>query len=137
MVLSLGTKWGLFRYYWVLLKLVITTGAVFLLLVHTQIIDLLAGIAAKTTILNAYPYGMQLKMVVTSGATVVVLTMLTGLAVYKPQGLTPYGQRKQEERRKGITTGQSATDQIQEAVEEGTDNSPYATISKSRKKESR
>jgi hypothetical protein len=134
MVLSLGTKWGLFRYYWVLLKLVITTGAVFLLLVHTQAIDLLAGIAAKTTTLNAYPYGMQLKMVVTSGATVVVLTMLTGLAVYKPRGMTPYGQRKQNERGKEIT--ESATDQIQEAAEEGTDNSPHATISKSRKKES-
>src|SRR5260370_29801544 len=29
-VSSLGTKWGLFRSYWVLLKLVVTTGATFL-----------------------------------------------------------------------------------------------------------
>ncbi|GHP01154.1 hypothetical protein KSF_112010 [Reticulibacter mediterranei] len=96
-VSSLGTKWGLFRYYWVLLKLVITIGATFLLMVHTQAIDLLADIAAKTTVLSVYPYGMQLKMVVTSGATVVVLIMLTGLAVYKPRGMTPYGQRKQRQ----------------------------------------
>lgn len=109
---SLSTKWGLFRYYWVLLKLVITIGATFLLLVHTQAIDLLAGIAARTTVLDAYPYGMQLKMVVTSGATVVVLIMLTGLALYKPRGMTPYGQRKQHERGKGVTTAEHATDQI-------------------------
>jgi hypothetical protein len=109
-VSSLGTKWGLFRHYWVLLKLVVTTGATFLLLVHTQAIDDLSGIAAKTIILGAYPYGMQLKMVVTSAATVVVLIMLTGLAVYKPRGMTPYGQHKQDEWGKGITTGESATD---------------------------
>lgn len=136
MVLSLGTKWGLFRYYWVLLKLVITIGAVFLLLVHTQIIDLLAGIAAQTTILNAYPYGMQLKMVVTAGATVVVLIMLTGLAVYKPRGMTPYGRALRDEWRKGSTTSASVTDQTQEIVEEGTHNSTSTTISPSRKKES-
>jgi hypothetical protein len=107
-VLSLGTKWGLFRYYWVLLKLVITIGAVFLLLVHTQAIDLLAGIAAKTTILNAYPYGMQIKMVATSGATVVVLIMLTGLAIYKPRGMTPYGQRHIGKRRPpGVGAGEA------------------------------
>lgn len=115
-VSSLGTKWGLFRHYWVLLKLVITAGATFLLLVHTQAIDGLSDIAAKTTVLDAYPYGMQIKLVVTSGATLVVFIMLTGLAVYKPKGLTPYGLRKQDERRKEITTGESTTDQIQETV---------------------
>ncbi|HLZ58909.1 MAG TPA: hypothetical protein VKR06_18355 [Ktedonosporobacter sp.] len=116
---SLGTKWGLFRYYWVLLKLVVTTGATFLLMVHTQAFDLLADIAAKTIVLGAYPYGIQLKMVVTSGATVVVLIMLTGLAVYKPRGMTPYGQRRQDERGKGVASGESATDQPQEIVQNG------------------
>jgi hypothetical protein len=116
-VSSLGTKWGLFRHYWVLLKLVITAGATFLLLVHTQAIDLLASIAAEMIVPGAYPLGVQIKLVVTSGATLVVFIMLTGLAVYKPRGLTPYGLRKQEDEwRKEITTGESATDQIQETV---------------------
>ena len=115
---SLLTKWGLFRSYWVLLKLLITIGATFLLLVHTQAIDLLASIAAKTLISGTYPWGMQLKLVVTSGATLVVLILLTGLAVYKPRGLTPYGQRKQKERGKESTVGESATGRIQEAVAE-------------------
>jgi hypothetical protein len=119
LVSSLGTKWGLFRYYWVLLKLVVTTSATFLLLVHTQSIDMLAGIAARTSVLGAYPFGMQLKMVVTSGATLVVLIMLTGLAVYKPRGMTWYGQRKQDKQRQGSAAVDAATDQAQEIVQNG------------------
>lgn len=126
---SLGTKWGLFRYYWVLLKLVITAGATILLLVHTQAIDMLAGIAARTGVLGDYPFGLQLKMVATSGATVVVLIMLTGLAVFKPRGLTPYGQRKLDERGKGITTGERATDEAQLTAQERADGPVQATIS--------
>lgn len=129
---SLFTKWGLFRYYWVLLKLLITIGATFLLLVHTQAIDMLASMAAKTLISGAYPWGMQLKLVVTSGATLVVLIMLTGLAVYKPRGLTPYGQRKQDERGKGIAAGEAATDEERGIVVQGRKGNdvPAATFKK-------
>jgi hypothetical protein len=52
-VSSLGAKWGLFRYYRVLLKLVITSFATLILLVPTQPIELLAGAAAKTTMCGA------------------------------------------------------------------------------------
>jgi hypothetical protein len=34
LVQSLGTHWGLFRYYWVVLKFVLTVGATILLLLH-------------------------------------------------------------------------------------------------------
>lgn len=117
-VSSLLTKWGLFRHYWVLLKLVVTSGATFLLLVHTQAVDQLATITAMTAALNAYPHGIQIKMVVTSGATLVVLIMLTGLAVFKPRGLTSYGQWKRHERGKESITGESATERVQEAIAE-------------------
>src|SRR5207253_2732105 len=80
-VSSLGTKWGLFRYYWVLLKLLITIFATIVLLVHTQPIDLLAGVAAKTTVFSAYLQSRQILMVVASGATLVVLIVLTVLSV--------------------------------------------------------
>jgi hypothetical protein len=39
-------------------------------------------------------------MVVASGAALLVLLVLTALSVYKPQGMTPYGWRKQHEQRK-------------------------------------
>src|SRR5437016_14513152 len=86
-VSSLGTKWGLFRYYWVLLKLVITILATLILLVHTQPTELLAGVAAKTAVFSAYLQSRQLLMVVASSATLVVLIVLTALSVYKPRGM--------------------------------------------------
>jgi len=94
-VSSLGTNWGLFRYYWVLLKLLITILATIVLLVHMQPIDLLAGVAAKTTVFRADLQSLQLLMVTGSSAALVVLIVLTVLSVYKPRGMTQYGQRRQ------------------------------------------
>jgi len=96
-VSSLGTNWGLFRYYWVLLKLLITIFATIVLLVHIQPIELLAGVAAKMTVFSADLQSRQLLMVIASGAALVVLIVLTVLSVYKPRGMTRYGQRKQRE----------------------------------------
>src|SRR5438128_247342 len=39
LVQALGTTWGLFRHYWVVTKLLLTSFATLLLLVHTQAID--------------------------------------------------------------------------------------------------
>ena len=94
LVSSLGTSWGLFRYYWVLLKLVIHLLSTFLLLLHMQPITHLAHVAAEMNISSAES-GMQLQMVVTSGAALVALLVAIGLSVYKPQGMTTYGWRKQ------------------------------------------
>ena len=87
-VSSLGTNWGLFRYYWVLLKLLITVFATIVLLVHTQPIDLLAGVAANTAVFSADLESLRLLMVTASCATLVVLIVLTVLSVYKPPGIT-------------------------------------------------
>lgn len=117
-VSSLFTRWGLFRYYWVLMKLVITVFATLVLLVHTQPIDLLSGTAAKTAVVGANLHGTQLQMVVASSLTLVVLLVLTVLSVYKPRGMTRYGQQKQDEQRQGVAAGDVATDQTQGIVQE-------------------
>ena len=117
-VSSLGTRWGLFRYYWVLMKLLITIFATIVLLVHTQPIDLLAGVAAKMAVFSADLHKTQILMVVASGAALVVLLVLTVLSVYKPQGMTRYGQRKQHEQRKGSTAVDAATDKAQGIMHE-------------------
>jgi hypothetical protein len=96
-VSSLGTKWGLFRYYWILVKLVITILATNILLIHTQPIELLATASAKTTVFSAYLQRQQLQLVVASIAALVVLLVLTVLSYYKPRGMTRYGWRKQQE----------------------------------------
>jgi hypothetical protein len=98
-VSSIGSNWGLFRYYWVLVKLLITILASIVLLVHTQPIGLLAGAASNTTAFSAELQSLQFLMVTASGAAVVVLIVLTILSVYKPPGTTRYGARKQHEQR--------------------------------------
>jgi hypothetical protein len=129
-VSSLGTKWGLFRYYWVLLKLVITLLATIVLLIHTQPIDLLASVAAKTAVLSADLQGAQLDMVIASSASIVVLLVLTVLSVYKPRGMTRYGQRKQDEQRQGVAAVDAANDQAQGIVQEFEDNGVHAATFK-------
>ena len=96
-ILSLGTPWGLFRHYWIIVKLLINILSTIILLVHMQPINLLAVAAAKTTVFSADLHRMQLQMVVASGAALVALLVATTLAVYKPRGMTPYGWRKQYE----------------------------------------
>ena len=98
-VLSLGTPWGLFRHYWILIKLLITIFATIVLLIHTQPISLLAAAAAETTLASADLRQPRIQLVVAAGAGLLVLLVATILAVYKPRGLTPYGWRKQYEER--------------------------------------
>src|SRR5260370_24788309 len=129
-VSSLGTRWGLFRYYWVLMKLLITIFATIVLLVHTQPIDLLAGVAAKMAVFSADLHKTQILMVVASGAALVVLLVLTVLSVYKPQGMTQYGQRKQHDHRKGSTAVDAATDKAQGIMHELQDNRVHAATFK-------
>lgn len=96
LVSSLGTTWGLFRHYWVLMKLLITVLSTIILLVHMQPISYLAGVAAETTSVGGN-LRLQIQMVVAAGAALLVLLVATVLSVYKPKGLTPYGWRKQHE----------------------------------------
>src|SRR5215204_3472135 len=49
LLMSLGTKWGLFRCYWVLISLLLTIIATVVLLVETQTISYFADIAANPT----------------------------------------------------------------------------------------
>jgi hypothetical protein len=81
------------------MKLVITVLATFGLLEHTKPINLLAGVAMKTGVLGMDLFGARREMVIASAAALVVLLVVTVLSVYKPRGLTPYGQRKQDGQR--------------------------------------
>lgn len=85
---ALGTRWGLFRYYWVLVKLLMTSFATLVLLIHTQPIDFLAAAATTITVRGPALQGAQLQMVAASSAAVLVLLVITTLSIYKPQGVT-------------------------------------------------
>lgn len=93
-ILSLGTPWGLFRHYWILVKLIVNILSTTILLFHLQPIGYLARAAASGTLSNA-ERGLQTQMVFASGAGLLVLLVATALAVYKPRGMTKYGWRRQ------------------------------------------
>jgi len=96
-IMSLGTKWGLFRHWWVVLSLLLTVFAVLVLMSETRTIDFLASAAADPTTtddeLRALPSTLLHSVLGT-----VVLLVVTVLNVYKPRGLTKYGWRKHQER---------------------------------------
>jgi hypothetical protein len=92
LVQSLGTTWGLFRHYWVLAKLLINVFATIVLLMYMQTLSALGDVAAAETAelreLRSPSPALH------AGAALVLLLVATTLAVYKPRGLTPYGQRR-------------------------------------------
>jgi hypothetical protein len=101
LVQSLGTTWGLFRHYWVLFKLLINLVATIVLLLYMQTLSYLAGIAAETTLSSGDLAELRNPSpVLHAGGALLLLVVATTLAVYKPRGMTRYGQRKQHERRR-------------------------------------
>jgi hypothetical protein len=96
LVMSVGTKWGLLRHYWVLISLLLTIIATVVLLVETQTISHLADIAADPTTSNDGLRALGSTLVHSVGGTAVLLVILV-LNMYKPRGMTRYGWRKQHE----------------------------------------
>lgn len=97
LVQALGTTWGLFRHWWVVIKLVLTILATIVLLVHMQPIGHLADVVAAATFAGGELRGLRVQLVADAGAAVIVLLIATTLSVYKPRGVTAYGWRKQRE----------------------------------------
>jgi hypothetical protein len=96
LVMSLGTKWGLFRHYWVLFSLVLTILSIIVLLLHMQTVSFLADMAVEVDEASLGRLGGDL---LHPGVGLLVLLVIQVLNVYKPRGLTPYGWRKQQEQR--------------------------------------
>jgi hypothetical protein len=88
LILSFGTPWGLFKYYWVLVKLLINTLSIPILLRHTRIIGEVAVAAAKAGFSGADLRWPRVQLVVTAAAALFALLVATALSVYKPRGTT-------------------------------------------------
>jgi hypothetical protein len=104
LVVSLGTKWGLFRHWWVLISFLLTVFAAAVLLVETRTISAFAAMAADpaTSVEDLRALGST--SLHSLGGSAVLLVILV-LNVYKPHGLTPYGWRKQQEERRALLLG--------------------------------
>lgn len=91
--LSLGTTWGLFRHYWVVLKLLITAFSTAILMIYLSTFRQMAGVAADPVtelglVRNPSP-------LVHAILALILLMTATVLAVYKPFGMTPYASHRQ------------------------------------------
>jgi hypothetical protein len=104
LVQSLGSVWGLFRHYWVVAKFALTLGAIVVLLVRAEgffgSLGML-GSRAGTALASSEGGMLPTQLVVHAGVGLMVLLTTTALSVYKPWGKTPYGLRRQQERREG------------------------------------
>ncbi|CCQ47526.1 membrane protein [Pseudarthrobacter siccitolerans] len=90
---GLGTVWGVFRHYWVLIKLIITAVATLLLLVHLQPVTAMANMALAADLGPSDMNGMRVQLVFDAGAAILALLVTSVLSVYKPRGLTRHGQK--------------------------------------------
>jgi uncharacterized membrane protein len=95
LVSSFFTPWGLFRYWWVLVKFLINVFAIIVLLRYMQGLHSMAGMATES--------------VAHSSGALLFLLVATTLSVYKPRGMTRYGWRKQHEQRTAPAVVDAAT----------------------------
>ena len=96
LVMSLGTHWGLFRHYWVLISLALTILCAVVLVLHMPTVSAMARLAQNLDGADLRALGGDLFH---PAVGLLVLLAVAVLNVYKPAGLTPYGWRKQREQR--------------------------------------
>jgi hypothetical protein len=94
--LSLSTRWGLIRYYWVATKFVLTIVATIALVLHQFTAVARAAKLATSPFGDLFPIheldDIGTQLVADSSLAIVLLFVATVLAIYKPWGLTGYGK---------------------------------------------
>ena len=107
-VQSIGTTWGLFRHYWILVKIILTLVTIIILLVHMQPISYMAEIASGATLSGSDFRGLRIQLIADAGAALLVLLIITTISVYKPWGKTPLGLSKPDEQNKRVAPMRSS-----------------------------
>ncbi len=96
-LVSLGTQWGLFRHYWVVISFTLTSLSAVILILHMPDISIRATQAQRADASELEAIGSDLFH---SSFGLVVLLLVLVLNVFKPRGLTRFGwRRRQRERR--------------------------------------
>ena len=106
LVQALGTQWRLLWHYWVLAKLLINVFAIGVLLLYMQTLSNLAGLAATTPADELHE--LRSPSPLAHGIiALLLLAVAATLSIYKPRGMTRYGQRKQHEQHAMPETGRT------------------------------
>lgn len=95
-IMAFGTKWGLFRHYWVLISFFLTLFATVVLVLHMPTVTSSAEAARTARGRMLESLGGDLPH---SSIGLGILLVVQILNLYKPRGLTRYGWRKQQEER--------------------------------------
>lgn len=85
---SLWTPWGLFKHYWVAVKLVVSLPCTAILLLHMLPIAKLAAAAFQGALAADAMHDLRVQLIADSAVAIVALLFTTALAIYKPGGLT-------------------------------------------------
>lgn len=96
LIQSFGTNWGLFKHYWVFVKLILTLVSTIVLFLHMQPISYLADIAYKADITPFELRGLRIQLIADAGAALLVLLVITTISVFKPWGRTNFGPGSQK-----------------------------------------
>ncbi|HET6243187.1 MAG: hypothetical protein H0V01_01355 [Bacteroidetes bacterium] len=91
-VQALGTKWGLFKRYWIIVKLFLTLVSTVVLLLHMQPISHLGALASDLSSSKILQSNFRIQVIAEAGAAILVLLAATTISVYKPWGKTKFGQ---------------------------------------------
>lgn len=90
-LMAIGTPWGLLRHYWVVISLVLTLLAVVVLVLHMPDVSAMVDFARSSPEDQLIGLGGD---TVHSAIGLVILLVVQVLNIYKPRGVTRYGQRR-------------------------------------------
>jgi hypothetical protein len=91
LVQAIGTQWGLFKHYWIVVKLVLTVIATVILLLHMKPISYLGDVATQKFISYDELRSLRVRILADAGAAIFVLLAITTVSVYKPWGKIQFG----------------------------------------------
>jgi hypothetical protein len=104
LLLGSGSKYGIFRYHWVLWKLILNTvlTTLVLVLLRPGVAEAADAVDGPTATLSDRLAQSQSNLIFPPTVSITALTFATVLAVYKPWGRTKYGRRRLEEERRRV-----------------------------------
>lgn len=102
---GLASPWGLFRHYWVVVKLVLTLLILAVLIIHAFPITHMAELAANGSFGADGMVAQRRQLLMASSAGLFAILAVGVLSVFKPSGLTRHGWRKQREAQNRDGTG--------------------------------
>ena len=91
LLMSVGTRWGLIRHYWVLIALILTSFSLAVLVLHMPSVTATAMQAATADDASVTELGGD---ILHPAGGIAILLVVAVLNMYKPRGLTRHGQRR-------------------------------------------